>query len=63
MSDTNDSGETQFGRGEASGQPRIIPNSSNEALRPEPVPEPEPVRPDDGLTDAQRWMRDKRRIR
>jgi len=30
-------------------------------------PEPEPPRPsakpDDGLTDAQRWMRDKRRIR
>ncbi len=40
MSDTNDSGETQFGRGEASGQPRIIPKSANEALRPEPVPEP-----------------------
>lgn len=33
---------------------------------PEPEPEAEPVassRPDDGLTDAQRWMRDKRRIR
>jgi curved DNA-binding protein CbpA len=33
----------------------------------EPEPEPEPPRPsakpDDGLTDAQRWMRDKRRIR
>jgi curved DNA-binding protein CbpA len=29
----------------------------------EPEPEREPVRPDDGLTDAQRWMRDKRRIR
>ena len=40
MSDTNDSGETQFGRGEASGQPRIIPKSANEALRPEQVPEP-----------------------
>lgn len=40
MSDTNDSGETQFGRGEASGQPRIIPKSAKEALRPEQVPEP-----------------------
>ncbi|MBB5043267.1 endolytic transglycosylase MltG [Shinella fusca] len=40
MSDTNDSGETHFGRGEASGQPRIIPKSANEALRPEQVPEP-----------------------
>lgn len=40
MSDTNESGETQFGRGEASGQPRIIPKSANEALRPEQVPEP-----------------------
>lgn len=40
MSDTNDSGETQFGRGEASGQPRIIPKSASEALRPEQVPEP-----------------------
>jgi curved DNA-binding protein CbpA len=33
---------------------------------PEAEPEPEPAapsRPDDGLTDAQRWMRDKRRIR
>jgi len=40
VSDTNDSGETQFGRGEASGQPRIIPKSANEALRPEQVPEP-----------------------
>jgi len=40
VSDTNDSGETQFGRGEASGQPRIIPKSASEALRPEQVPEP-----------------------
>ncbi|MGQ3291987.1 MAG: endolytic transglycosylase MltG [Shinella sp.] len=40
MSDTNDSGETQFGRGETSGQPRIIPKSANEALRPEQVPQP-----------------------
>ena len=40
MSDTNDSGETQFGRGEVSGQPRIIPKSAKEALRPEQVPEP-----------------------
>jgi UPF0755 protein len=40
VSDTNDSGETHFGRGEASGQPRIIPKSANEALRPEQVPEP-----------------------
>ena len=40
MSDTNDSGETQFGRGEGSGQPRIIPKSAKEALRPEQVPEP-----------------------
>ena len=40
MSDTNESGETQFGRGEASGQPRIIPKSAKEALRPEQVPEP-----------------------
>ena len=40
MSDTNEPGETQFGRGEASGQPRIIPKSANEALRPEQVPEP-----------------------
>ena len=35
--------------------------------RPAPEPEPEPpapaAKPDDGLTDAQRWMRDKRRIR
>ena len=30
---------------------------------PEPEPEPPPAKPDDGLTDAQRWMRDKRRIR
>lgn len=40
MSDTNEPGETQFGRGEASGQPRIIPKSAKEALRPEQVPEP-----------------------
>ncbi|HVH49376.1 MAG TPA: hypothetical protein VM760_05800, partial [Sphingomicrobium sp.] len=40
MSDTNDSGETQFGRGETTGQPRIIPKSANEALRPEQVPQP-----------------------
>jgi UPF0755 protein len=40
VSDTNDSGETQFGRGETSGQPRIIPKSANEALRPEQVPQP-----------------------
>ena len=25
--------------------------------------QPAPAKPDDGLTDAQRWMRDKRRIR
>jgi UPF0755 protein len=40
VSDTNDSGETQFGRGEASGQPRIIPKSASEALRPEQAPQP-----------------------
>ena len=40
MSDTNEPGEMQFGRGEASGQPRIIPKSANEALRPEQVPQP-----------------------
>jgi len=40
VSDTNEPGETQFGRGDASGQPRIIPKSANEALRPEQVPEP-----------------------
>lgn len=40
MSDTNDSGETQFGRGDTTGQPRIIPKSANEALRPEQVPQP-----------------------
>lgn len=37
-------------------------------VRPDAAPEPEPptapaAKPDDGLTDAQRWMRDKRRIR
>jgi UPF0755 protein len=40
VSDTNEPGETQFGRGEASGQSRIIPKSANEALRPEQVPQP-----------------------
>ena len=30
--------------------------------KPEEEPPP-PAKPDDGLTDAQRWMRDKRRIR
>jgi curved DNA-binding protein CbpA len=29
----------------------------------DPEPEPPPAKPDDGLTDAQRWMRDKRRLR
>ncbi|MCF3642172.1 endolytic transglycosylase MltG [Rhizobium sp. TRM95111] len=38
MSDTNGSGDTQFGRGEGNG--RIIPKSANEALRPEKVPLP-----------------------
>src|SRR4051794_24317639 len=33
------------------------------APEPEPEPPPPPAKPDDGLTDAQRWMRDKRRIR
>ncbi|MDP9589733.1 UNVERIFIED_ORG: UPF0755 protein [Shinella zoogloeoides] len=40
MSDTNEPGETPFGRTETSGQPRIIPKSANEALRPEQVPQP-----------------------
>lgn len=40
MSDTNEPGETPFGRAETSGQPRIIPKSANEALRPEQVPQP-----------------------
>jgi UPF0755 protein len=40
VSDTNEPGETPFGRTETSGQPRIIPKSANEALRPEQVPQP-----------------------
>ena len=41
MSDTNQNGETGFGREAASGaKGPIIPKSANEALRPERVPEP-----------------------
>lgn len=40
MSDTNEPGETQFGRGEPAGRGPIIPKSANEALRPERVPQP-----------------------
>ncbi len=41
MSDTNQNGETGFGRDAASGaKGPIIPKSANEALRPERVPEP-----------------------
>ena len=35
MSDTNEPGETPFGRGETGGRGPIIPKSANEALRPE----------------------------
>ena len=40
MSDTNEPGETQFGRGETGGRGPIIPKSANEALRPERLPQP-----------------------
>ncbi|MFC3073079.1 endolytic transglycosylase MltG [Shinella pollutisoli] len=40
MSDTNEPGETPFGRGETGGRGPIIPKSANEALRPERVPQP-----------------------
>jgi UPF0755 protein len=40
VNDTNDSGETQFGRGDASSKGPIIPKSASEALRPEKVPQP-----------------------
>ncbi len=41
MSDTNQNGETGFGRDGASGaKGPIIPKSANEALRPERVPDP-----------------------
>lgn len=40
MSETNDSGETQFGRGDNAARGPIIPKSASEALRPEKVPQP-----------------------